>query len=131
MVYITFGGGVQNTSTQAHLVWGSLRSRGMHCAMLCIRLFVFCYQNAAVCVCAYMLSDFSHVNSVTAWTLVCQAPPFVGFSKQEYWSGLPCHPPGDLPDPGTEPTFLKLPVSAGRFFTTSTIIFDCICNRNT
>ena len=42
-----------------------------------------------------------------------------GFSRQEYWSGLPCPPPGDLPHPGTEPTSLMSPVLAGDFFTTS------------
>ena len=47
-----------------------------------------------------------------------QAPLSMGFSRQEYWSGLPCPRPGDLPDPGMEPTFLKAPVLAGRFFTT-------------
>ena len=44
----------------------------------------------------------------------------MGFSRQEYWSGLPCPPPGDLPDPGIEPVSLKSAVLAGRFFTTST-----------
>ena len=39
----------------------------------------------------------------TPWTMACQAPLSVGFPRQEYWSGLPCFPPGDLPDPGTEP----------------------------
>ena len=43
----------------------------------------------------------------------------MGFSKQEYWSGLPCPPPGDLPDSGIEPKCLMSPASAGRFFTTS------------
>ena len=43
----------------------------------------------------------------------------MGFPKQEYWSGLPCSPPGDLPDPGAEPTSLMSPALAGRFFTTS------------
>ena len=43
----------------------------------------------------------------------------MGFSRQEYWSGLPCPPPGDLPDPRTEPLFLKSPALAGTFFTTS------------
>ena len=33
---------------------------------------------------------------------ICQAPLFIGFSRQQYWSGLPCSPPGDLPDPGIE-----------------------------
>ena len=47
-------------------------------------------------------------------TLAGQAPLPVGFSRQEYWSGLPCPPPGDLPDPGIEPVS---PALAGRFFT--------------
>ena len=48
-----------------------------------------------------------------------EAPPgssVHGFSRQEYWSGLPFPPPGDLPKPGTEP---KSPAWAGGFFTTS------------
>ena len=40
---------------------------------------------------------------VTPWTVAYQAPPSMGFSRQEYWSGLPFPFPGDLPDPGTEP----------------------------
>ena len=39
----------------------------------------------------------------TLWTVAHQAPLSMGFSRQEYWSGLPFPPPGDLPDPGTEP----------------------------
>ena len=44
-----------------------------------------------------------------------------GFSRQEYWSGLPCPPPGDHPDPDIEPKSLTSPALAGRFYTTSTI----------
>ena len=45
----------------------------------------------------------------------------MGFSRQEYWSGLPCHPLGDLPDPGTEPLMFLISLAlAGGFFTTST-----------
>ena len=40
---------------------------------------------------------------MTLWTVACQAPLFMGFSRQEYWSGLPCSSPGDLPDKGIEP----------------------------
>ena len=54
------------------------------------------------------------------WTIACQAPLSMGFSRQEYWSWLPCPPPGDLPNPGTEPISLMSPALAGRFFTTST-----------
>ena len=39
----------------------------------------------------------------TPWTVAHQAPPSMGFSRQEYWSGLPFPSPGDLPDPGIEP----------------------------
>jgi len=43
----------------------------------------------------------SHVQLfLTQWTVARQAPLSMGFSRQEYWSGLPCPPPGDLPDPG-------------------------------
>ena len=49
-----------------------------------------------------------------------QAPLSMGFSRQEYWSGLPCPPPGGLPHPGIEPVSLMSPELAGRFFTTST-----------
>ena len=43
----------------------------------------------------------------------------MGFPRQEYWSGLPCPPPGDLPGPGVEPVSLRSPALAGGFFTTS------------
>jgi len=39
---------------------------------------------------------------VTPWTVACQAPLSTGFSRQEQWSGFPCPPPGDLPNPGIE-----------------------------
>ena len=44
----------------------------------------------------------------TLWTVACQAPLSMGFSRQEHWTGLPCPPPGDLPDPGIKPTSLCL-----------------------
>ena len=61
----------------------------------------------------------SSLTLVTPWTVTRQAPLSMGFSRQEYWSGLPFSSPGDLLNPGVEP---KSPVSsalAGRFFTTS------------
>ena len=57
----------------------------------------------------------SYGTFVTPWTVVRQAPLFMGFSRQEYWSGLLFPFPGDLLDPGIEPTS---PALAGRFFTT-------------
>ena len=48
-----------------------------------------------------------------------QAPLSMGFSRQEDWSGLPCPPPGDFPDPGIKPESLESPALAGTFFPTS------------
>ena len=68
-----------------------------------------------------MLSRFSCVRLlVTLWTVARQTPLFMGFSKQEYWSGLPCPPLGDLPDLEIELASLMSPALAGGFFTTST-----------
>ena len=54
---------------------------------------------------ACMLSHFSRVRLfATPWTVACQGPLSMEFSRPEYWSGLPCSPPTDLPDPGSEPT---------------------------
>ena len=67
-----------------------------------------------------MLSCFSHVwLFVIIWAIACQAPLSLGFFRHEYWSGLPCPPLGNLPDPGTEPASLVFPALAGEFFTTS------------
>ena len=57
----------------------------------------------------------------TPWTVAHQAPLSMGFFRQEYWSGLLCPPPGDLPDPGIETLSLMSPALASGFFTTSTI----------
>ena len=71
-----------------------------------------------ICVC--VLSCFSHVQLfVTSWAVAHQPPLSMGFSRQEYWSGLSYFPPGDLPDPETDPMSLKSPALAGGFFTTS------------
>ena len=57
---------------------------------------------------------------VTLWTVACQAPPAVGLSMREYWSGLPCPPPGDLPDSGVEPASLPPSALASGFFPAGT-----------
>ena len=69
---------------------------------------------------ACMLSRFSCVQfCVTPRTVACQAPLSVGSFRQEYWSRLPFPSPGDLPDPGIEPTFLGFPALAASLFITS------------
>ena len=65
-----------------------------------------------------MLSLSVSSDFPTSWTVARQAPLSMGFSRQEYWRGLPFPPPGNLPNPGIEsesPASLAL---AGRFFTT-------------
>ena len=70
-----------------------------------------------------MLSHFSCVRlCVALWTTAYQTPLSMGLSRQEYWSGLPCPLPGDLPDSGVKfasPKSLMSPELAGGFFTTS------------
>ena len=56
---------------------------------------------------------------VTLWIIACWPPLSMGFPRQEYWSGLPCFSPGDLPNSRTEPVSFMSPALAGRFFTTS------------
>ena len=68
-----------------------------------------------------MLSHFGHVQLFgTPRAVAYQAHMSMGFSGQEYQSGLPCPPPGDLPNPGFEPASLTSPTLAGRFFNSST-----------
>ena len=54
---------------------------------------------------------------MTLWSVACQAPLSIGFSRQDYWSGLLFPPPGDLPDPRIEPEPLVFPALADGFFT--------------
>ena len=53
-----------------------------------------------------------------SWTIACQAPLSMGFSRQEYWGGLPFPSPGELPNPGIESASPVRPALAGRLFTT-------------
>ena len=63
--------------------------------MIILWLIVSCYGGGFVVkLCSTLASP---------WTVACQASLSIGFSRQEYWSGLPLPPPGDLPDPGIKP----------------------------
>ena len=98
---------------------------------LCVQLGLKLLRNVSKVVINCMYS-VSHVCLfATSWTVAHQALLSVGFSKQEYWSGLPFPPPGDLPDPGIEP---ESPVLAGGFFTTSATweaqLYRCHLRRN-
>ena len=87
--------------------------------MQSISLLYLLYRLLKFAYCA-VPSHFRRVGLfATPWTVARQAPLSMGFSRQEYWSGLPCFPPGDLPYPGIEPESLMSPEFAGGFFTTS------------
>ena len=62
--------------------------------------FIKCSKSLACCC---LVTSVMSNSCVTPWTVARQAPLSMGFSRQEYWSGLPCSPPGDLPNPGIEP----------------------------
>ena len=71
---------------------------------MCVCTHIHTYMCVYICMLACMLSHFSCVQlCATLWIVAHQAPLSMGFSRQEYWSGLPCPPPADLPDPGVKP----------------------------
>ena len=76
-------------------------------------IYICIHTHVCLCVCTQSLSCIWLFAS--PWTVACQAPLSMEFSRKEYWSGLPFPPPGDLPDLGIEPSS---PALAGRFFTT-------------
>ena len=77
--------------------------------LLCFLKLQCIYTMVRAIIYTCMLSCFSCVwLFMTLWTVACQVPLFMGFSRQEYWSGLPCPPPGDLPDPRIEPASLNI-----------------------
>ena len=87
------------------------------CGLTSLSLTFFICTTMCVCVCVSACS-LSHIQLfVTPWTVACQAPLSMEFSRQEYWSGLPFTSPGDLPNPGIEPASLVSPALAGGFFT--------------
>ena len=71
--------------------------------------------NSSILVCAQSFLTLCDPMDCVA----CLAPLSMEFTSQEYWSRLPCPPPGDFPDPGIQPTSLVSPALAGVFFTTS------------
>ena len=126
-----------NASLNALLTWWFLhlhnsKSSNLSSVLLALKLLIFplhqCASNFTMIknhpdrLLQYRcLSSFSSVRLfVTLWTIAHEVLLSVGFSGQGYYSRLPCPPPGDLPNPETEPTSLKSPALTVGFFTTST-----------
>ena len=123
------------------MLWGSLEGRGVWrrmdacicmvetllCSPEIITTLLICCVRACVCV----LSCISRIwLFATLWTVAHRAPLSTGFSRQEYWSGSPCPPPGEIPNPGIKPESLMSPTLAGRFFTTGAT-WEAHVNGNT
>ena len=99
--------------------------------MICSVALVFAVQQSemviytrkcALCCSAAAAKSLQCVRlCVTPETAAHQAPPSLGFSRQEHWSGLPFPSPGDLPDPGIEPESLMSRALAGRFLHRATL----------
>ena len=95
------------TQTQVDFSFPPLKSNGT-------QVFKYLYENKDPNVCCAVLSHFHHMQLfVIPWTIACQAPLSMGFSRQEYWSVLPL--PGDLPDPETESVSLTFPALVDGF----------------
>ena len=81
----------------------------------------------------------SWLTLVTPWTVACRAPLSMGFPRQEHWSGLPCPPPGGLPDPGVKLHLLHIlswqagssPLSRLRGLSFLSALFSHLCNGDT
>ena len=74
--------------------------------------------------CTCVPSHFSCVQLfMTLWTVAHQVPLSMGFSRQECWNGLPCPPPGDLPNIGMEPASLRFPELGGGFLLVLFFVF--------
>ena len=84
---------------------------------VCVCVCVCVYVCVCVCVCVCSVVQSCQLFA-TPWIVALQAPLSMGFSRQDYWSGLPSPPPGDFPSPGTEPVSPAVPVLSGRFSTT-------------
>ena len=110
----------KNTGVGCHaLLQGIFPTQGSNRGFL-HRRWIFnhlSYQGSPKLLCAQSLH--SCPTLCNPMDLARQAPLSMGFSRQEYWRGLPCLPPGDIVNPGIKPWSLMSPALAGRFFTTS------------
>ena len=87
---------------------------------MCVCVYVCAHACACVCMCVRMRARVCAqlcLTLATPWTVVCQAPLSMGFSRQKYWSGSPFPPPGNLPNPEIEPASPVSLALAGGFFT--------------
>ena len=96
----------------------------MYICIIHIHIYFICVYIYIAYIC-YVLSPFSRVQLCNPWMAARQAPLSIGFSRQEYWSGLPCPSPGDLSDPRNPPVLQadSLPLS----HCGSVCVCVCVC----
>ena len=112
--WFTAGASREQSTLRSRYIWQTRISLGFHHVVILLKVKYLC---------GYVYTQLlSHIwLFATPWTVACQASLSMGFSRQEYWNGLPFPSPGDLPNPGIEPTSpesLASPALAGRFSTT-------------
>ena len=105
-VFISSSKGSSQLRDQTHIL-------SLHCIAILLHCRGILYPLSHLGRLLLLLSHFSHVGlCATPETAAYQAPPSLGFSRQEHWSGLPCPPPGDLPNPRIEPRSPTLQVDS-------------------
>ena len=91
----------------------------LYCSKATFSELCSCFSWNTVSICILHACVLSHVRLFyDPWTVACQAPLSMAFSRQEWWSGLPVPSPVDLPNPGIEPASLLSPALSRKFFTT-------------
>ena len=109
---------VRSVAQLCPALWYPIQRGVCVCVCMCT-----CVRCRGVCVCVFVCVFVQLLNRVqlfgTPWTVACQAPLSMGFFRQEYCSGLPLHPPRDLPNPRIEAASLTSPALEDGFFTTT------------
>ena len=95
----------------------------LSCVCVCVPTWGHAFAVVCVCVCVYARAHTLSCVQLfaTPWTVAHQVPLSMGFSREEYWSGLPFPSPGDFHNSEDEPISLVSPASAGGFFTTASL----------
>ena len=96
--------GIEFTSPALKLDYLLLGHQGSHIHMcMCVCIFTLQVITRYCAMCCVLRHSVMSDSLQPFWNVVRQAPVSMGFSRQDYWSGLPCPPPGDLPNPGIGP----------------------------
>ena len=113
-----------NTHTDTSLLSSTIPSNSKNVKPSVLEWDWGCLCEIILCVCSVAQSCPALCNP---WTVACQPPLSMEFSRQEYWNGLPCPPPGSLSNPAIKPSPLASPALASGLFTTTWEIILFLC----